>query len=195
MGREHLPDTDGVPEHAQLAFIVIFDEADSDGLEVTKQSIESQVGVQAKIFCCQPNEIQTTKESISDKEFVILMRSGDVFYSDMSCLEIIDNMKNGVSCIYTDSIISDDGYELPQLMFPFSLDTVSSGYMITNVALSSKLFKSLDINEKLNFLLGHDIITKALHLTKVRHLAEYKFVLPSRKINIKEELSFIGVVN
>ena len=195
MATERIPNTDSVPEHTSIAFIILFDTDDPKGLEVTKESIVSQVEIQSKIFEYSPEKITEIKSSIDDDEFVIILRSGDIFYSESSAKELVSNITDNTECIYSDSIIISDGDELPQLMFPFSLETMSSGYMIANITLSGKLFKTLDINPKLNFLLGHDMIGKAIKTTKVRHLAEFKFLLPSRSVNIEDEIKVFGIAN
>lgn len=195
MGREHLSDTDGMSEHISVTFIVLFEGSDSDGLEVTNKSIESQKNISSNVITCAPDEIADAKEAASNEGVVIVIRAGDKFYTEFSAEEIAKEVSESVGCVYTDSIIKDSGDELPQLMLPFSVETISSGYMITNVAVSAALFKSIAIREKANFLIGHDIISKSFQLSKVRHLAECKFIIPSRKINIQQELHEIGVAN
>jgi hypothetical protein len=191
METESIPNTDSVREHTSIAFIILFDGDDPNGLEVTKESIASQAGIESKIFECLPEQITELKSSIDDDQFVIILRSGDIFYSESSAKELASNITDKIECIYSDSIIISEGDQLPQLLFPFSLEGMSSGYMITNIALSAKLFKRLTINPKLNFLLGHDIINKAVKTTKVRHVAEFKFLLPSRSVNIEDELKVL----
>jgi len=195
MGREHLSDTDGMSERISVTFIVLFEGSDSDGLEVTNKSIESQKNISSNVITCAPDEIADAKEAASNEGVVIVIRAGDKFYTEFSAEEIAKEVSESVGCVYTDSIIKDSGDELPQLMLPFSVETISSGYMITNVAVSAALFKSIAIREQANFLIGHDIISKSFQLSKVRHLAECKFIIPSRKINIQQELHEIGVAN
>lgn len=195
MGREHLSDTGGMSERISVTFIVLFEGSDSEGLEVTNKSIESQENINSNVITCTPEQITEAKQTAPDQGVVIIIRAGDKFYTEFSAQEIAKEISESVGCVYTDSIIKDSGDELPQLMFPFSVETISSGYMITNVAVSAALFKTIAIREKANFLIGHDIISKSFQLSKVRHLAECKFIIPSRKINIQQELQEIGVAN
>ncbi len=192
MGEQRISDTHSMPQHKDVTFVILFDESNQDGLEVTKSSIETQKQIKHTILTCSPQGLQDTKESIVDDCVVIILRSGDRFSSNNSCLQLISHINQDVQCIYCDSIITDGNDEMLQLMFPFSLQTMSSGYMITNLILSSEVFKSLAINEKLNFLLGHDLILKACQVTNVRHVADVNFTVPSRAINVEHEIPFVG---
>ncbi len=195
MGEQRISDTHSMPQHKDVTFVILFDESNPEGLEVTKQSIECQKAINANIISCPVQQLQQAKASVTDSSTVIILRSGDTFYSENSCIELASEISEEVECVYCDSIIKDAEDEMLQLMFPFSLETMSSGYMITNIILSSKLFDSLTINENINFLLGHDLILKACQLTKVRHLAETKFILPSRAVNVEHEIPFVGTIS
>ncbi len=195
MATEHLSDTSSVSKHPEVVFMVLFDDANPNGLEVTKKSIETQIDIEPILFECAVPQLDELRASVKDEQVVIILRSGDAFYSQTSCKELIENITDKVQCVYSDSIVINEGDELPQLMFPFSLDSISSGYMITNVTLSGKAFRNLNINASLNFLLGHDIICKTFQSARVRHLAEVKFLLPSRAVDVNKELAFIGAAS
>lgn len=197
MAGQHIPSRDSVPEHKDrsVTFIILFDSSNQDGLEVTKESISEQKEVNATILECSPQALQEIKKDVPDNSSVVILRSGDRFLSSSSCVELVSELTEQVQCVYCDSIIKDGHDEMMQLMFPFSLSAMSSGYMVTNIALSSQLFKSLAINKNLNFLLGHDLILKSSNVTNIRHLAEVGFLLPSRSINAQSEIPLIGSVN
>lgn len=178
----------GVSVIPRVTVVINIVSSDEKDLALTKESIKQQNYPEIDYLISNDYPAEEINKACSNSDFVCILASGDEFYNKSVIDDIVKDFKPDTALLYGDTVVEAEGHESPQYLPPYKPSLTDDGYMVMPIFAQSKLLKSIQINKKLKFLISHDILKKLMKTGRIRHIAEKLFKVPTRQVDIKEDI-------